>query len=64
MTCVVNGALEPQLYDVPLTIVIVANATTSASAVQAGRALPARIENGGIQVKAAPSTDPLVVKWK
>ena len=64
LTCVVRGTLDPQRYDVPLTIVIDAAGVTSARAERAGEELQPQIRNGSIHVQAAPSTQPVVITWK
>jgi peptidoglycan/xylan/chitin deacetylase (PgdA/CDA1 family) len=64
VTCVLNDRLDPQLYDVPLTIVIDAPGATRATVKRAGRDLPAHVENGAIHVEAAPGAEPITVVWK
>lgn len=63
MTCTLSGTLDPQRYDVPLTVVIDVK-VTSARAVRSGKELPTRIENGSIHVEAKPDTLPITVTWK
>jgi peptidoglycan/xylan/chitin deacetylase (PgdA/CDA1 family) len=64
VTCVLTGTLDPQLYDVPLTIVIDAVGVTSASAKRADQELPVRIGNGLIYMEASPGTQPITITWK
>jgi peptidoglycan/xylan/chitin deacetylase (PgdA/CDA1 family) len=64
VTCVLSSTLDPQLYDVPLTIVIDAVNVTSARAERAGQELPVRVDKGLIYVQAAPSPGPITVTWK
>ncbi len=63
-TCVLSSTLNPQLYDVPLTIVMDALGVTSARAERAGQELPVRVANGSIYVQAAPSVQPATITWK
>ena len=64
LTCIVKSALDPQRYDVPLTIVIAAPGVTSARAKRAGQKLPVRIGKEAIYVDAAPGRQPVVITWK
>jgi peptidoglycan/xylan/chitin deacetylase (PgdA/CDA1 family) len=64
VTCVLKSSLNPQLYNVPLTIVIDAPDITSARAERAGQALPVRVENGAVYIQAAPGPEPITVTWK
>ena len=64
VTCVLSSTLDPQLYDVPLTIVIDANGARSARTDRAGKQLPVRVENGSIYVQAAPGVQPITITWK
>lgn len=63
-TCVLQGTLDVQLYNVPLTIVLEVAGVKSASAERAGQELPARVQNGHIYVQAAPSAQPITITWK
>jgi hypothetical protein len=64
VTCVLRSTLDPQLYDVPLTIVIDVNGARSARADRAGRQLPVRVGNGSIYVQAAPGVQPITITWE
>jgi peptidoglycan/xylan/chitin deacetylase (PgdA/CDA1 family) len=64
LTCIVKSALDPQRYDVPLTLVFAVPGVTSARAKRAGQKLPVRIGKEAIYVDAAPGTQPIVMKWK
>jgi hypothetical protein len=64
VTCVLSSTLDPQLYDVPLTIVIDANGAKSARADRAGKQLPVRVENGLIYVQATPGLQPITATCK
>jgi peptidoglycan/xylan/chitin deacetylase (PgdA/CDA1 family) len=63
VTCVISGSLDPQLHNVPLTVVIDTPGVTSASAKRAGRELPVRIGHGTICVEAAPDTEPITITF-
>lgn len=64
VTCTLTSTLDPQLYDVPLTIVVDAPGVTSALAERGGQELPAHVVKGSILVQAAPSTQPVTITWK
>ena len=64
VTCVLSSTLDPQIYDVPLTIVIDAAGVTAAHAERAGQGLPVRIEISSVYVEAAPSLQPITITWK
>jgi peptidoglycan/xylan/chitin deacetylase (PgdA/CDA1 family) len=63
-TCVIRSTLDPQRYNVPLTLVISAASATSASAERAAEALPVRVRDGAVYVQAAPNAQPITVRWK
>ena len=63
LSCRLTCALDPQLYNVPLTIVISAPGATTANAERAGEKLPVRIVDGSIQVDAAPGEAPINITW-
>ncbi len=63
VTCVLSSTLDPQLYNVPLTIVIDAKSARSAHMDRAGKQLPVRVENGSIYVQAVPGMQPITVTW-
>ncbi len=64
LTCKLSGALDPGIYNVPLTIVIDALGATSAHAERGGRKLPTHTTNGSILVEAVPDSEPIIVTWK
>lgn len=64
VSCLLTSTLDPQIYDVPLTIVLDATGATLARAERAGHILPARIEGGSIYVQASPSLQPISIAWK
>ena len=64
VTCVLSSSLDPQLYNMPLTIVIDANGVTPARAERAGKELLVRVEHRSIYFQAAPSEQPVMVTWK
>lgn len=64
VTCVLRSTLDPQLYHVPLTIVIDANGARSARADRAGNQLTVRVENDSIYIQAAPGVQPIAITWK
>lgn len=64
LTCVLTSTLDPQLYDVPLTLVVDAAGATSPHAERAGKKLPSVLRNGSIYIQAAPSLQPITVTWK
>lgn len=63
-TVTIGGTLDPQRFDVPLTVVVEGTGATSAHAERDGKELPARVVNGTIQFDAPPSTQPVAVTWK
>jgi len=64
VTCVVSSSLDPQRYNIPLTLVIAASGVTSAQAKRASQELPVRIDKNTIYVDATPSTQPITIIWK
>jgi len=66
VSCVLEGTLDPQIYNVPLTVVIdVADAKVkSASARRNEQELPIRIGKGSIYLQASPSPQPITITWK
>jgi peptidoglycan/xylan/chitin deacetylase (PgdA/CDA1 family) len=63
VSCVLSSALDPQRYDVPLTVVIDALGVTAASAKRAGQELPVRVGHGIILIEATPDTQPITVTF-
>jgi peptidoglycan/xylan/chitin deacetylase (PgdA/CDA1 family) len=64
VSCVLSSTLDPQLYDVPLTIVVQVADVISASATRAGQELPVRVGSDAIYVEAAPSMQPIIITWR
>ena len=64
VSCVVSSSLDPQIFNVPLTLVIDASGATSAHAKRAGQELPVRVGNGSIYVGAAPGSQPITITWE
>ncbi len=64
VTCVLSSSLDPQRYNVPLTIVIDAPRATSASAERSGRQLPVHITDNSIRIQAPPSSQPIIIRWE
>ena len=63
-TCAIAGTLDPQRFDVPLTIVIDRPGVSSATAERVGQPLPVRVGKDSIYIKATPSTQPISIIWK
>lgn len=64
ITCTLSDTLDPQIYNVPLTIIIDAKGVTSAAAARGNQTLPVRISNGAIYLQAAPSDLPIEINCK
>jgi hypothetical protein len=56
-------SLNPQFYNVPLTIVVDAPGVLSAHAERAGQLLALQIFNGSIHIQAAPGKEPVTITW-
>ncbi|XHR27647.1 MAG: polysaccharide deacetylase family protein [Chthoniobacteraceae bacterium] len=57
-------ALDPGIYNVPLTLVFEKPGATSVHAECAGSALAVQILHGSIQIDVVPSKNPIAVTWK
>jgi peptidoglycan/xylan/chitin deacetylase (PgdA/CDA1 family) len=64
ITCVLSSTLDPQRYDVPLTVMINTAGAHTVQAERNGKQLPVRVQNGSIYLKAAPAPEPITVVWK
>ena len=64
LTCLLSSPLDPEIYNVPLTIVVAARGIRTVRAERAGQELPARVENGSLYIQAAPNSRPITVAWK
>ncbi len=64
LTCALSGTLDPNTYDVPLTIVISAKGAASARAVRGGKELPVSIGKDSIHIQSAPGPEPIVVTYR
>lgn len=60
----VESALDPALYNVPLTLLLDAPGAASPKAERAGQPLPVRLAGGTIQIEAPPAKDPVTVTWQ
>lgn len=61
LTCSLNSVLDPQIFNVPLTIVLDAPKATTARAVRAGKELPVRVMKGSIYIEAPPAVEPITI---
>jgi len=61
--CLLTSTLDPQKFDIPLTIVIPAANVQDAAASRDGKSLPARLEKGQLLLDAIPSTQPIIISW-
>ncbi|MBK1835332.1 polysaccharide deacetylase family protein [Roseibacillus ishigakijimensis] len=64
LTCTLTSALDPQLYNVPLTLVIEAANATTARAMRGDVNLSAVVEDGTILIEATPSSQAIIITWK
>jgi peptidoglycan/xylan/chitin deacetylase (PgdA/CDA1 family) len=64
VSCTLTSALDPQLYDVPLTLVVHAPGASSVHAERAGRELPVSVGGDAILVQAIPGAQPITITWK
>jgi peptidoglycan/xylan/chitin deacetylase (PgdA/CDA1 family) len=64
VTCVLQGTLDPELYNVPLTIVFDNIGASSARAKSLGKDLPLEVKNGSIYLQAEPNGKPITLTWK
>lgn len=64
LICLLSGTLDPQRYDVPLTLVVAATDARDAVATRAGRPLPVAVIRDAIHVQATPAADPISIRWQ
>ncbi|MDR1304717.1 MAG: polysaccharide deacetylase family protein [Verrucomicrobiales bacterium] len=63
VTFTLETALDPELFNVPLTVIVSApNATAATATDAAGNAIPTRLVNGEVLLNAKPGTGPLTVQ--
>lgn len=63
MTLTLASNLNPDIYNVPLTLVLNFPKVASAHAERIGRELPVRVFPGAIQVEAVSGPEPITVTW-
>jgi peptidoglycan/xylan/chitin deacetylase (PgdA/CDA1 family)/lysophospholipase L1-like esterase len=64
LTCKLSSRLDPELYNIPLTLSIDAPGATSAIARSAGAEVPVQIVGGKLLVEAIPDSQTIVITWK
>lgn len=64
LTCVLQGTLDPVVYDVPLTLIVDAPGVVEAHAEREGRPLPVRIAAEAIVIDALPDSEPITISWR
>lgn len=61
VSCTLTSALDPQCYDVPLTLVVRAHGASSVHAERVGRDLPVTVRGNSILVQAIPGALPITI---